>query len=186
MMTSNARHTRHAITKRLALTLLPALIAALLLAPGSARASNATSVTGAVRGIEVCTQEFCGAAIFVGHFDGSMDDTAGAGSWWVVVHHEDLPAPGERARITDGRWGLVVGDHALGGGITTGSILNNGDGTFTVMPQMDIRSGGEGTLSLSISLDHSPFPPTVVGTVGADAAAPDAPRPAPAPGSNAA
>ena len=160
--------TARSIARRLALAMLPAVLATLLLAPGTLHAANSTSLSGKIAGLELCPQQVCGAAIFMGRFNGTLDGTADSGSWWVAIRHEDLPTPGARANITDGVWGMAVGDHALRGVITAGSILNNGDGTFEVTPQLGIREGGEGALSLSILLDHGPFPPRVRGNVTSD------------------
>lgn len=178
MTTNITPRTRivRAITRRLALAALPAVLAAFLLAPGTLHAATSTSLSGKIAGLELCPQEVCGAAIFMGRFDGALDGTADSGSWWVAIRHEDLPAAGARANITDGIWGMAVGDHALRGVITAGSILNNGDGTFVVTPQLDIREGGAGALSLSILLDHGPFPPLVQGNVASEGT----PLPAPA------
>lgn len=154
---------------RIALAALPAVMAALLLAPASLFAAESTRIIGAVRGAELCPQFVCGAAVFIGQFDGALDGTPGKGTWWVVVNHEDLPEPAESAPIIGGRWGMTVGERGLGGAIASGTIVNNGDGTFTVTPRLDVISGGEGTLMLSILLDHTPFPPTVTGGVGTSA-----------------
>lgn len=157
-----------ALSRRAALAALPAILSALILAPGSLRAAESTSVTGTVAGFEVCPQIWCGAAIFVGRLDGDVDGTTGEGRWWFAVTHEALPLEaGGSSPITGGEWGLFLGDRSLRGGISSGTILNNGDGTFTVRPRLDVVSGGEGRLSLAILLDHHTFPPLVGGSVAA-------------------
>jgi hypothetical protein len=157
-----------ALSRRAALAALPAVLAALLLAPGTLRAAEATAVSGTVAGFEVCPQIWCGAAIFVGRFDGDVDGAAGEGRWWFAVTHEALPLEaGGSTPITGGEWGLFVDDRPLRGGISSGTILNNGDGTFTVRPRLDVVLGGEGRLSLAILLDHRTFPPLVGGAVAA-------------------
>ena len=66
--------------------------------------------------------------------------------------------------------------------VSSGSITNNGDGTFTVTPYLDVVGGNEGTLSLSILLDHANgWPPTVLGKVAAGTVAIPAITRAPAP-----
>ncbi|MSQ30470.1 MAG: hypothetical protein EXR64_00355 [Dehalococcoidia bacterium] len=167
------------IVGRAALTVLPAIVAVLLLAPGSVRATEATTLAGAVTGVELCPQIVCGVAVFIGRFDGALDGAPGDGRWWVLVNHEELPLPGDRAGITRGQWGMIVGELPLGGVIAGGSILNNGDGTLTVAPVLDLRAGGEGTLALFIVIDHAPFPPSVTGNVTASAGTVIAPGPAP-------
>lgn len=63
---------------------------------------------------------------------------------------------------------MTVGDQPLRGLVSSGSITNNGDGTFTVTPYLDVVGDNEGTLSLSILLDHGRgWPPTVLGKVAA-------------------
>ena len=153
------------IARRIGLAALPAVIAVLLVAPGSLYAAPATSLSGEVTGIELCPLVWCGSAIFVGRFDGSLDGDAHEGHWWVLVNHDDLPLRGETSPITGGMWGMVVGERPLRGAVSGGTILNNGDDTFTVMPTLDVRVGGEGTLALTIRLDHGTFPPTVGGSV---------------------
>ena len=150
--------------------LLATIAAAVLLAPARLHAAESTNLAGTVAGIELCPQLVCGSAVFAGRFDGVLDGAEGTGTWWVTVTHQELPRPGDSAPITGGTWGMVVGERPLGGVITTGTILNNGDGTFTVTPRLDVREGGEGTLSLSLVLDHAGFPPTVSGRVGTGSA----------------
>ena len=172
------------LARRLTLAVLPAILAALFLAPGSLRAATNTDLAGRVEGLEICPQIWCGAAVFIGRFDGALDGTATDGQWWVSVTHEELPLlAGTSAPITGGQWGMTIGERPLRGAVTSGSITNNGDGTFTVTPRLDVRRGGEGTLSLSILLDHDLFPPAVVGSVAAgDVALPTPTRiPAPTP-----
>lgn len=155
-----------ALLRRLARTVAPALLALALLTPGGARAAESTSVAGDVLGLEICPQIWCGAAIFVGRFDGALDGTAGEGRWWVAVTHNELPMyAGNSTAITGGEWGMVVGDRSLRGRVDAGTITYNGDGTFTVRPALDVVEGGEGRLSLAILLDHNPFPPAVRGAV---------------------
>ncbi len=159
----------HHLAKRLALAALPAILAAVLLAPSSLHAAGTTNLAGDLSGVELCPQVVCGAAVFIGRFDGALDGAAGDGRWWVLVNHEALPdAAGASTAITGGRWGMTVGDQPLRGLVSSGSITNNGDGTFTVTPYLDVVGGNEGTLSLSILLDHGRgWPPTVLGKVAA-------------------
>ena len=161
------------VGRRLARGVLPLVLAAAFLAvPGTLSAAGTTGLHGAVRGLEICPQIFCGAAVFIGEFDGSLDDAAIEGSWWVVVRHEELPlVSGGSTPITGGSWSMIADGHTLRGAISTGTIVNNGDGTFTVTPRLEIARGGAGTLSLSILLDHRSFPPTVAGSVAANVAA---------------
>ena len=156
-------------SRRVLLAGLPAILAAGLLVPSSLHAAATTNLTGDVSGVELCPQVICGAALFIGRFDGALDGTAGDGRWWVLVNHEALPtATGASTAITGGRWGMMVGDQPLRGLVSSGSITNNGDGTFTVTPYLDVVGGNEGTLSLSILLDHANgWPPTVLGKVAA-------------------
>ncbi len=170
------------LPRRLILAVLPAILAALFLAPGTLRAAANTDLAGRVEGLEICPQIWCGAAIFIGRFDGALDGKTTDGQWWVSVTHADLPlVAGTSAPITGGQWGMTIGDRPLRGAVTSGTITNNGDGTFTVTPRLDVRRGGEGTLSLSILLDHGLFPPGVIGSVAAGDVEIPAPTRTPAP-----
>ena len=140
-------------------------LAALLGVPGTSHAAS-TSVAGTVGGLELCPQFVCGAAIFVGAFEGAVDGADETGGWWVAVRHNELPGPGESALITDGTWGMTLDGRTVRGGVvTSGTITNIGNDAFVVVPRLAIRSGGAGSLSLSILLDHAPFPPRVRGSV---------------------
>lgn len=88
----------HHLAKRLALAALPAILAAVLLARSSLHAAGATNLAGDLSGVELCPQVVCGAAVFIGRFDGALDGAAGDGRWWVLVNHEALPMPQARAR----------------------------------------------------------------------------------------
>ena len=140
-----------------------ALVVALLLIPRAPRVEAATALGGEVSGFEICPQELCGAAIFLGAFRGTLDGVDDPGGWWVVVNHEPLPRAGASAAIRGGRWGLRAGERRLPGSVASGTLRNNGDGTFTVTPVLVLSGGGEGALTLAITLDHRAFPPAVTG-----------------------
>jgi hypothetical protein len=46
-----------------------------------------------------------------------------------------------------------------------GTLLNNGNNTFTVNATLYITTGGAGTLHFEGVLNHNTFPPTIVGTI---------------------
>ena len=167
-MRGHAPHYTGPMSVRLARRLaVAALGAVLLLAPRGAGVEAATTLGGNVAGFELCPQEVCGAAVFLGAFQGTLDGVDNPGGWWVAVNHEPLPLAGGNAAITGGRWELSAGDRDLYGGVASGTIRNNGDGTFTVTPLLALRGGGDGTLTLDITLDHRAFPPAVTGRLDA-------------------
>jgi hypothetical protein len=49
--------------------------------------------------------------------------------------------------------------------VQSGSLLNNGNNTFTVELILSLLSGASGTLSFTGILDHNTLPPTIVGVV---------------------
>ena len=149
--------------RRGALALVAAV--ALLAVPGTSRAAS-TSVAGSVGGVELCPQFVCGAAIFIGAFEGTVDGLDETGGWWVAVRHDELPRPGQSAQIVGGQWGMTLDGRSVRGGVvTSGTITNIGNKAFVVVPRLAIHEGGAGALALSILLDHAPFPPRVHGSV---------------------
>ncbi|MEI7926172.1 MAG: hypothetical protein WCI61_08315, partial [Chloroflexota bacterium] len=75
------------LPRRLMLAVLPAILAALFLAPGTLRAATNTDLAGRVEGLEICPQLWCGAAGFLGRFGGVLDGRTADGQWWVRVTH---------------------------------------------------------------------------------------------------
>jgi hypothetical protein len=129
-------------------------------------------VTGHLEGVELCAQFQCGFAVFVGLFKGEVNKQRGKGGFLVRVNHESLPAPGQApAAITGGEWDLRVGVNLFQGDVVKGTIVNNGNNTFTLNLTLQVTDGGSGEIIFTGILDHSDFPPTVEG----DLAQPPAP-----------
>jgi hypothetical protein len=68
--------------------------------------------------------------------------------------------------ITGGTWQLRVPDHRLRGAVLPdGTLVNNGNNTFTITAVLALTEGGTGTINVNVLLDHTKFPPTVKGTI---------------------
>ena len=115
-------------------------------------------------GLEFCPQYICGAAVFAGVLGGQVGSNPFAlGTFVVAVTHEDLPPPFQTAGVTGGFFQLNVGSRQMQGVILGGTLLNNGNNTFTVNATMLIVSGGSGIVRYQGLLNHNTFPPTIVG-----------------------
>ena len=148
-----------------------AFVLALVLLAGTAplRAESRPAIDGDVSGLELCEQAVCGAAIFVGVYQGRVGlNPFALGLMSVAVTHEDLPALEETADITGGVWRLRLLSGRLISGIVVGGVLANprGDDTFDATVELLVTSGGSGTLTFEGLLDHNVFPPTVNGSLG--------------------
>ena len=123
-------------------------------------------IQGQVQGTELCSQAICGAAVFVGSFQGQVGHRRHAsGQWSVSVTHAPLPAPNESAAITGGNWSLLAAGSRFSGPVAGGTLYNNGNNTYTVTATLVLMQGGSGSLTFSGLLDHRVFPPTIVGTI---------------------
>jgi len=143
------------------LLLVVVLSAVVLLTLGlvqSAFAESKTSQTYEINGIELCPQDWCGSAIFLGRV---FDEEEPVGTWWVAAQHDELQegAKGDVTAITGGQWGLRVGRVRLAGTLT-GHLVYNGDNTFTVDASLVTSSGANLTLTGAI-LDHNYLIPRV-------------------------
>jgi len=81
----------------------------------------------------------------------------------VLVNHESLPAPGQSASITGGEWNLRADVNLFQGDVLKGTIVNNGNNTFTINAVLQVAEGGVGEIVFTGILDHNDFPPTVEG-----------------------
>lgn len=146
-----------------------ASVAALVLLAGGVplRAASTPVINANIFGIELCPQSVCGAAIFVGVLQGQVGSNLNAfGTFGVAVTHEALPDnPGGEAALTGGAFEFKVGLRRIRGFVDSGSLLNNGDDTFTVTATLVITSGGSGSVEFVGVLDHNVFPPTIAGTI---------------------
>ncbi len=97
-------------------------------------ATAGSQFSGDVEGFEFCTQSVCGAAYFLGLFDGRVTEAPDTdGVWQLSVRHEELPDPQQSAAITGGDWRLRTGwQTQFQGEVVEGILYNNGDETFVV------------------------------------------------------
>jgi hypothetical protein len=123
-------------------------------------------IAGTIAGVELCPQFICGAAIFAGKFVGVVNAKPVAGVFTAAITHDPLPEnAGETANITGGTWLIHIPSHTFAGFIAGGTLLNNGNNTFTVTLTMVLTQGGAGTLTFAGILNHNTFPPTIIGAV---------------------
>jgi hypothetical protein len=143
------------------------LITTLLLATVPVVASSVPVVQGSIAGIELCPQSICGSAIFTGEFTGLVNGRLERGVFLGAITHDALPEEaGDSASITGGLWLIRTPRRTLSGYVMpAGTLTNYGDNTFTVNMTMVLLRGGVGMLHFSGLLNHTPFPPTIIGTV---------------------
>jgi hypothetical protein len=110
--------------------------------------------------VEICPQFVCGAAIFQGTCDCTVNNRHTIGFFWVSIQHDPLS---QAAAITGGNWTLTTLSGNFSGRVVDGSITSNGDNTFTVIGTLRLRKGGKGNVFVSGVLDHTEFPPTFEG-----------------------
>jgi hypothetical protein len=142
-----------------------ALAVVLVAGSVSVRADAVPFVQGSVATIELCPQSICGVAIFTGVFAGQIESRRAVGSVSVVVKHEDLPEPGFTSNILSGAWQIQTFNRTIHGGVQSGTLLNNGNNTFTVHVTMTV-AGSPNTVSFTGLLNHNTFPPTLTGQLG--------------------
>ena len=141
-------------------------IVALLIATVPVTADSVPVIEGHIAGVELCPQSICGSAIFTGQFTGQVNGRPERGVFLGAITHDSLPEPSESAFITGGLWVIRTPRRVLTGYVMPGGTLtNNGDNTFTVDMTMVLLRGGVGTLHFTGLLNHTPFPPTIIGTV---------------------
>jgi hypothetical protein len=118
-------------------------------------------------GIELCPQFICQAAIFTGFLQGQVGANDQAlGTFTTALTHEPLPEPFDTADLTGGVFEFRVGLRRIRGIVLPGgTLLNNGNNTFTVDATLVITSGGFGTLFFHGLLNHNTLIPTIIGTV---------------------
>ena len=138
-------------------------LALFLIATQPAVASNPV-IVGEISGVELCPQFACDAAVFTGTCDFTVGNRQTPGFFWVSVQHDPLPAaPQSSAAILGGKWNLTTLRGSFSGEVIDGSILNNGNNTFTVKVRLRVQKGGNGDVIVSGVLDHTEFPPTFDG-----------------------
>jgi len=146
--------------RRLTISLL--LFFALVSIAPTALAAD-TEIAGQVSGIELCPQFICGSAIFSGVFQGTVDGRPTKGAFSVSVNHDELPDFGDPpSAITGGSWFIRTKRNVFYGDVTTGTITNNGNNTFTVTATLEIANGTGSACFVGV-LNHNVFPPTIAG-----------------------
>jgi hypothetical protein len=123
---------------------------------------------GDIQGLELCPQSFCGAAIFVGEFDGHVNGFPRHGAFLAgITHDPELPDEnGETIGITGGAWIIQVPFRTIRGVVTEGILTSNGDDTFTVDMGLLVTSPRSwGAKTFHGTLRHDVFPPTIEGTI---------------------
>jgi hypothetical protein len=125
------------------------------------QASDPAFIDGDVYGVELCPQDLCGSAVFVGLFGGRIDGRYQFGVVGVGVTHDALPEPGFSSAITGGLWKVQTRRHEIRGQVLEGRICAHADNTFTVTANLVDTEGG--LHYASVELDHNVFPPTIQG-----------------------
>jgi len=151
------------VRSRLSLCVLIAILAA---GAVTVRADSSPAIQGGVFGVELCPQSVCGAAIFVASFNGLVNARPAVGTVSVAVKHDTLPALGQSSDVTGGFWSLqLLSGRKFSGKVTDGSIFQYDTDLFQVSVNMQITSGGTGTLGAVVILSHRMFPPTITGAI---------------------
>lgn len=145
-----------------------ALVAVLVAGAAPIQADSVPQISGLVSGIELCEQDVCGSAVFVGLFFGQVGSNPRAiGTVGVAVNHDELPV-NDSSPITGGVWRLrLLSGRTITGEIDGGLLVNPCNGSanaYCVSVDLEITSGGHGTLSFEGILSHEVFPPTISGT----------------------
>jgi hypothetical protein len=116
----------------------------------------------------LCPQSLCGSAFFSGSFLGTSDNEPIVGSFSTAVDHQS-PLPktrGESVLITGGTWLVWSNRGTFSGNIEQGGkITANGNNTFAISATLELSHGGSGFTSVSGTLNHNVFPPTVMGII---------------------
>src|SRR5262245_61657359 len=98
-------------------------------------AGSDPSIAGNVKALELCPQDFCGAAIFSGLFQGLIDSNPRVGIMTGAITHQS-PLPTDKddfVFITGGLWELRTFFRRFTGIVLPGGkITSNGNNTFAV------------------------------------------------------
>jgi hypothetical protein len=134
-----------------------------VLSPTIAQASN-PPIAGQVSGLELCPQFICGAAIFIGGFQGQIGFNPNAsGVVTTALKHGDLPTEiNDWTPIYGGVWELKTLFRRFSGIVTGGKITYVGGNFFHVEANL-VFSGG--TLTFDGFLDHNTLIPNFGGTL---------------------
>ena len=141
------------------------LVIVLALSPLTLVASSTPSFQGLASGIELCPQSICGAALFVGGFQGSVNGRPASGIFVSAVNHDFLPEVGQDAEIFGGLWSIHTWRGRFRGDVLGGRLFNINDTQFCVEMTLRVLEGGTGEVNFTGILDHGPFPPTINGAI---------------------
>lgn len=142
------------------------VVGVLGLAAVPVQASSRPVIAGFVSTVELCPQDWCGAAIFWGAFVGRVGwNPLAFGTIAVAVNHGPLPVIAFACTdIPYGEWTLNAGGRRFRG-TAEGDLCYNGDNTFAISAVLTLTEGGTGTMVYEGTLDHTVFPPTNKGTI---------------------
>lgn len=142
------------------------LVGIIVIGTAPVQASSTPIIRGFVSTVELCPQDWCGAAIFWGYFVGRVGlNPFAIGTIAVAVNHGPLPeVAGACTPIPNGDWTLTVGARRFHGG-AEGELCYNGDNTYGISTTLTITDGGSGTMTYQGTLDHNVFPPTNKGII---------------------
>jgi len=134
-----------------------------LLIPSRLLAQSTPVITGQIQGIQLCQESLCGSTVFVGQFQGQVGDNPDAsGGVVVAVNHEPLSSnPGVPVAITGGSWVLATSANPMSGSVLGGTLMNNGNNTFTVTALLQVLEEGQGAFIIFGLLSHNQFPPAL-------------------------
>ena len=155
--------------RRVACLLVPVLTLTLAVAP--VRAASTPVINVKTFGLELCPQSICGAAIFAGFLVGQVGQNPNAVGTFIVAANFDGDLPdGENPTIglTGGVFELRVGLRRFRGVIVEGegsTLTFIGGDKFLVRAELQFTSGATGTAQYEGILDHTVFPPTVIGEI---------------------
>jgi hypothetical protein len=127
---------------------------------------SSPEIVGEVSGVELCPQFACGAAIFTGTCDCTVNGRHTVGFFWVAVQHDPLPESFASSLIFAGKWNLSTLRGKFSGNVLGGNIFNKNDNSFTITATLRLEKGGTGDVVVTGLLDHKEFPPTFEGELG--------------------
>src|SRR5687768_3386527 len=142
-------------------------VVAITMIATNAMAQSSPVMTGIASGTELCFQFICGSAIFGGNVQLQVDDKPRKGTFLVSVNHQS-PLPDEENEsvlITGGTWVISTKKEVFSGDVAGGTITRLSGNNFAVTAQLDLESGGTGTIYFSGTLSHEQFPFTIVGVI---------------------
>lgn len=163
-------------TRFVAVSVIVVLVAMVSLGVVNVSAATTPIIEGDVEGIELCPQYRCGAAVFVGRFDGKVGTVSDPnGVWRIAVRHGPLAREaGGVTEITGGLFSLNAAGRTIRGYVKEGTLTTVEEGTgilmkgatFDIHATLVLTRGAYGTVYFDGVLDHTHIPlVTVIGTI---------------------